>query len=444
MKYVNFLCVLLLTLVGQANAELKVNITQGTIDPVPIAITEFSSEGGGLFSDVDSSQIASDLPKIVMSDLQSSGLFRPLDPRSFIQNSLDPIRFSDWRLIQSQALVTGTVKDMGGGKVRVEFRLYDVVTERQMEGLAFNGTAKEWRRIAHKVADAIYQRITGEKGYFDTRIVYVARKGEGKTVKTRLAIMDYDGENHKYLTNGHHLTLTPRFSPSAQELVYLDYGKDNKTPRVHTMNASTKKQRRLGSFNEMTFAPRYLDANNILLSRAESGNSSIFLIDTRNRRIQRLTRGPWIDTSPSASPDGGRIVFNSDRGGSQQLYVMNRDGSGVQRISGGGGRYATPVWSPRGDYIAFTKMYRGQFYIGIMHPDGTGERLLAKGYLVEEPTWSPNGRVIIFTRQGYPQRGRKTLDTKLFMVDVTGYNERPVKTPGGENAISAAWSPLIP
>ena len=322
-----------------------------------------------------------------------------------------------------------------GGKYSVEFRLWDVFGgARDVSRKSYTFTQDIWRRVAHIIADDIYKRITGEDGYFDTRIVYIAESGPKDNRQKRLAIMDQDGENHQFLTNGADLVLTPRFSPAAQDITYMSYY-GNK-PRVYLFSISTGQQEVLGDFPGMTFAPRYSpDGNSVIMSLAQNGNTDIYVMDVRTRRSKRLTDHPGIDTSPSYSPDGARIVFNSDRGGEQQLYVMNADGSGVARISKGAGRYATPVWSPRGDLIAFTRIYQGSFYIGVMRPDGSGERMLSQGWLVEGPTWAPNGRVLAFYTQD--QGGR----TQLHSIDLTGHNERVMKTP--MDGSDPAWSPLL-
>jgi TolB protein len=428
MTRAGLVCGLLLSLAaGSAFADIRVDITSGNPQPLPIAITDFVG-----------SEIGTEISGVVTSDLESSGWFAPIDKGAFIQTpqSLQAVpRFGDWRVINAQALVTGSVQPQPDGRVRVEFRLWDVLGEQQMAGLALTAPQSNWRRIAHRVADAIYSRITGEDGYFDSRIVYIAESGpETKRVK-RLAIMDQDGWNHKFLTNGQDLVLTPRFSPSTQELTYLSF--TGNRPRVHLLNLETGQQEVLGDFPGMTFAPRFSpDGNRVVMSLARDGNTEIYSMDLRTRRVSRLTNDPAIDTSPSYSPDASRIVFNSDRGGSQQIYVMNADGSNVQRISYGEGRYGTPVWSPRGDLIAFTRISGGTFYVGIMRTDGSGERMLSQGYLVEGPTWAPNGRVLSFFREnsgGGPH---------LYTIDLTGYNERELKTP--QDASDPAWSPLIP
>jgi len=419
-----------------ARAELRIDITRGVSQPLPIALPAFQGSSGG------ESQAGQDIVGVVSNDLQSSALFRPVDPKSFIQNvsvNATP-RFADWRQINAQALVTGSVQTLGDGRLQVAFRLWDVDAEQQLAGFSYTTTRQNWRRIAHIISDEIYKRITGEEGYFDTRIVYIAESGPEKTRVKRLAIMDQDGANNKYLTDGRALVLTPRFSPSAQEITYLSYARG--TPRVFLFNIDTGQQESIGDFPGMTFAPRFSpDGNRLIFSREENGASNLFAMDLHTRHLTRLTDDNSIDTSPCYSPDGSKIVFNSDRGGSQQLYVMDAGGGGAHRISFGSGKYGTPVWSPRGDLIAFTKIDSGSFYIGVMHPDGSGERLLTQGFLVEGPTWAPNGRVIMYFSQTPSNRSGTGGTSHLYSIDLTGYNQREVKTPG--DASDPAWSPLL-
>ena len=425
--------VVLLLMSLPASAELRIDLLRGKIEPMPIAIPAFAGGGEG-------GQVGRDLAQVISADLESSGLFRPLDPRSFIQNVAagEGPRFGDWRQISAQALVTGSVQTQGDGRFRVEFRLWDVFAEQQLAGFAYTTTRQNWRRIAHIIADQIYKRITGEDGYFDTRIVYISESGPAQKRVKRLAMMDQDGANHRYLTDGRALVLTPRFSPSAQEITYMSYGESQ--PRVYLLNIETGQRETVGDFPGMTFAPRFSpDGNRVVLSRSVNGTTNIFVLDLRSRKMSRLTEGSSIDTTPSYSPDGGKIVFNSDRGGSQQLYVMDSGGGGIKRISFGAGKYGTPVWSPRGDLIAFTKIEGGSFYIGVMKPDGSGERLLTRDFLVEGPTWAPNGRVLMYFRQGRSGRGGGS--SRLFTIDLTGGNQREVPTPG--DASDPAWSPLL-
>jgi TolB protein len=415
-----------------ARAALQVDITGGQVEPMPIAIPVF------LAGSQDIAQMASDVTQVIANNLESSGLFRPLPPQSYIEQiedfSREP-RFGDWRTIQAQALITGQLRLQPDGRLKAEFRLWDVFAQQQITGLQFVATPKSWRRIAHKISDAIYMALSGEGGYFDSRVVFVDESGPKDQRVKRLAIMDQDGENLRTLTNGEDLVVTPRFSPTTQEITYMSFA--GETPRVYLYNIETRQREIVGVFPNMTFSPRFSpDGQRVIMSLQSGANSNIFVLDLRSRTTRQLTNTTAIDTAPSYSPDGGQVVFESDRGGSQQIYVMNADGSGQQRISRGQGRYSTPVWSPRGDYIAFTKQAQGRFSIGIMRPDGSGERVLTEGFHNEGPTWAPNGRVLMFFRDPGGNAG-----PQLFTVDVTGRNEQRVPTPAYGS--DPAWSPLL-
>ncbi len=414
-----------------AAAQLTVRIDDPNFEPLPIAIVAPQASAG------DERATAERIAGVVTDDLGGSGLFRPIDPNAFVQRDGSEVlapRFNDWKGIGAEALITSRVFHRTNGDVRIEFRLWDVSTGRQMIGRALETRRANWRRLAHKMSDAIYRRLTGESGYFDTRIVYVSESGPVVNRVKRLAIMDQDGANQRFLTNGENLVLTPRFSPSAQEITYLEYV--GQKPRVYILDIDSGQREIVGDFAGMTFAPRFSpDGNKIVMSMARDGNTEIFAMDLRTRATERLTRHQAIDTSPSYSPDGSKIVFDSDRSGRQKIYVMNADGSAVRRISNRPGRYATPVWSPRGDLIAFTKLEEGSFFIGVMRPDGEGERILAQGYLAEGPTWAPNGRVLMYYKKA---RGGTA---QLYSIDLTGRNERPVET--SESASDPAWSPLL-
>jgi TolB protein len=408
-----------------ARAEIEVNVNRGDVQPLPVAVPAFGGTQGA------------DIAAVISNNLQRSGLFRPLDPASFIERDLTAAvqpRFPDWKQINAQALINGQVT-VEGGRLRVDFRLWDVFAEQQLLGLQFTSSPENWRRVAHKISDAVYERLTGEKGYFDTRVVFVAESG-GRTSRTkRLAIMDQDGANPSYLTDGSSIVMTPRFSSTSQEITYMALRPEGSS--IYLFNLETGRRESLGNFQGMVFAPRFsADGGRVAFSVERGGNSDIFVMDLRNRTTARLTADPSIDTSASFSPDGTQIVFNSDRSGSPQLYVMGSDGSNPRRITfGNGGRYTTPVWSPTGEFIAFTKQVGGEFHIGVMRADGTDERLLTSSYLDEGPTWAPNGRVLMFSREtsgGSPQ---------LWSVDVTGRILQPMPYPGSGS--DPAWSPLL-
>jgi TolB protein len=417
-----------------ARAVVEVDITQGQIRPIPIAIAPF------LGGDAESNQLAANITGIVNADLERSGLFKPIASAAFIErifNIDEPPRFNDWRTIKAEALGIGQIAATGDGRIQAQYRLWDIFSARELKGEQFYVAAKDWRRIGHLIADAIYERLTGEKGYFDSRVVFVDETGpKNKRVK-RLAIMDQDGQNLKILTNGNALVLTPRFSSNNREITFTSYERGQ--PKVLRYDLTTGRSEVVGNFPGMTFAPRYSpDGRRIVMSLQQEGASNLFEMDLVTRQVRRLTQTPAIDTAPCYSTDGRHIVFESDRSGKPELYIMNADGSGVRRITNGsGGRYSTPVWSPRGDLIAFTKQSGGNFLIGVIKPDGSGERILTEGYLNESPTWSPNGRVIMFYRETPGAQG----GPRLFTVDLTGYNERRVPTPSF--ASDPAWSPLL-
>lgn len=437
MKFASaFLLTIALLAASPAQAQLRVPVNAGKIEPVPIAISPFYPERP------EFAQFAKDIPDIITNNLRGSGLFKPVSPGAFIQDSAslqkDGPRFAEWRAINAPALVTGSVTQAPDGRTRVEFRLWDVYSQKQISGMAYMTTPQNWRRIAHIISDDVYKRVTGEDGYFDSRIVYVSESGIATNRIKRLAIMDQDGANHRYLTEEGTLVLTPRFSPTAQEITYMSY--KNGKPRVYLYNIDSGRQEVLGDFPGMTFAPRFSpDGNKIVMSMASGGNTDIYEMDLRSRKSKRLTDATGIDTAPSYSPDGRQITFESDRGGTQQLYVMDASGGNARRITFGNGRYANPVWSPRGDLIAFIKMQGGQFYLGVIRPDGSGERLITQSYHVEGPSWSPNGRVITYFKEASTSNGRSA---KVYTIDITGYNERQLPTP--RDGSDPAWSPLNP
>ena len=418
-------------------ADLKIDITEGNTKPIPIALLEFET------ITEKNKIISAKIKNVISNNLQRSGLFDILSKNLFVQEKLgfnDKPDFSNWRVTQAQGLVHGRILETKGNEIKLEFRLWDVFSQKQMIAQQLTTNISNWRRISHVISDIIYQRITGESGYFDTRIVYISESGTKKNRKKRLAIMDQDGANHKFLTDGTYLALTPRFSPAAQEIAYLSYHKG--APRVYILDLNTGFQKVLGDFPGMTFSPRFSpDGKKIIMSLAKNGNTDIYEMQLSSGNIERLTSYSGIDTAPSYSPDGKFIVFESDRSGVQKLYIMNLKSKKKRRISFGKGRYATPVWSPRGDIIAFTKFLGGEFYIGVMYTDGKGERVVYKSYLVEGPTWSPNGRVLSFYSQ-YKQKKNKISPPKIKVIDLTGNNLREIITPS--DGSDPAWSGLLP
>ncbi len=417
-----------------SQGPLRIEITQGVVEPMPIALPDYVA------GDDRAADYARRITEVVQADLERSGLFRPIAKEAHLESVSDfnaPPGFQNWKAINAQALVTGQTTVEADGRLLVQFRLWDVFAQEQMAGFQYRTSPESWRRVAHKVADSIYSSLTGEDGYFDSRIVFVDESGSKGDRLKRLAIMDQDGANLRHLTSGANLVLTPRFSPTDQEIIYISYAQGK--PGVYLFDIETGQREALGNLPGMTFAPRFSpDGRQVVMSLSEGGSTDIFAMDLATRRMRRLTNSPAIDTAPSFSPDGRQIVFESDRGGSQQLYVMDAGGGGATRISFGDGRYGTPVWSPRGDIIAFTKMSGGRFQIGVMRTDGSNERILAESFLDEGPTWAPNGRVLMFFRESRGANG----GPKLYSVDLTGRNLNMVSTPNF--ASDPAWSPLLP
>ncbi len=418
-----------------------IKITEGTTNPIPLAINDFAGV------DPADLTIAKNIVTVVSNDLKASGMFRPISRAAFIENKTGirhkPL-FAAWQQINATLLINGEVTRTSSQKLEVKFIVWDTILEREMVSESLELPESLWRRAAHKISDVIYKKITGYDGYFNTRIAYVSESGDYLKRIKRLAIMDYDGENHSYLTDGSDLVLTPRFSPDGKYILYLSY--KNNTPQVYMLSLNSGRSKLVGSFKGMSFAPRFSpDGKNAIMSIAENGATNIFEINLKSRQITQLTTGLNINTSSSYSPDGSKIAFNSDIYGSRQIFVMNRNGSNKQRVSFGGGSYAEPNWSNR-DYLGYTKMSSDYgFTIGVMRPSAAGEknteRLIASGYLVESPSWASNGRVLVFTK-GFPPRGNKTKGlNRIYTIDFTGHNERIIPTPN--DASDPDWSGTI-
>jgi TolB protein len=426
------LLVVVLVLLNPAHALVKIDITRSNVAPLPIAIQDFHSSDASLGSDARA---------VVISDLESTGLFRVIDKESYIEQRSDlktSADFVPWRQINASALVIVRMTQ-DAGKIIASVKVLDVFSERSIGEYTYKEPAHKWRTLAHRISDEVYSKLTGEVGYFNTRIAFVSLTDVGNQDKQRrIAVMDQDGHNVTYLTKGEHMVLTPRFSPDGKSLLFISYqGRfENVKPKMWLMNIATKDAKIVSEFNgAMAFAPRYLkDGRRALITIEKNGVSNIYVLDIQSSRTQQLTQCSSICVSASASPNEKEIVFNSDMGGTKQLYVMSMSGANVHRISFGDGYYSNPVWSPRGDLIAFTKQVPGEgFYIGVMKPDGSGERLLTQGWLVEGVSWASNGRVIIYEREH-----KDIGEVKLYTIDISGNNERRLETP--EGASDASWS----
>lgn len=414
---------------SSVRAELVIDVRRGNFQPIPIAVADFAGEG----------DLGQRVSGIVTNNLKRSGYFLPVERGRFPerQPGFDvPPAFEGWRATGAQGLVTGRVTRDASGRLKAEFRLWDVVAGQQIAGQQYFTDPNNWRRVGHIISDAVYTKITGVGGFFDTRVAFIDESGPKENRRKRLAIMDQDGANVRYLTQGNEMVVTPRYSPATQDVAYMSQA-SGQQPRVQVINLETGARQVVGNFPDMTSSPRFSpDGQRIVMSLQQGGNANIYVMDLGSRTTTRLTSTGAIDTSPSFSPDGRELVFESDRGGKQQVYLMGADGSNPRRISFGDGSYSQPAWSPRGDFIAFTKRTANGFAIGIMRPDGSAERTLTEGYHNEGPTWAPNGQYVILFRDPGGQSGGK-----LFMVDVTGKVEQSVPTPSF--ASDPTWSPLL-
>ena len=419
--------------VRHAAAQTHIVVPGGNFQPMPIAIPEF------IPATANDADAAHGITQIITSNLQRSGLFAPIDPSAYIEKitNFDAVpNFQDWRTINAQALITGRESAQSDGRLKAEFRLWDVLAGQQIgAGQQYLTTPDNWRRLGHIISDAVYERITGNKGYFDSRVVFVDETGPKLRRIKRLTLMDQDGANVRYLTRGDELVLTPRFSPSSQEVTYMAFGEGD--PRVYLLNITSGEREVVGNFPGMSFSPRFSpDGQSVIMSLQEGSNSNLFVMDLRSKATTRLTDTLAIDTSPCYSPDGSRVCFTSDRGGQPQIYIMPAAGGPAQRISFGDGQYSTPVWSPTGEYIAFTKQASDKFAIGVMKPDGSGERILTEGFHNEGPTFAPNGQVIMYFSDEMGGPG-----PSLYTINVSGRNQLRVPTPSFGS--DPAWSPLL-
>lgn len=429
------LTLLFLSLSLTSYAQVKITLDDPNTEPLPIAVSPFQAEVG-------TETAARTIREVIDGNFKNSTLFNAINPSAYLQtveslNKTGPI-FKDWAVINTDLLVFGNVA-MEGGKLKVSFRLFDVPNKKEILGWRYKVSPKFARYVGHLISDRIYKEVTGEEGYFATRIVYIGEEqgriaGKPQVLK-KLCVMDQDGANQQCLTDGRHLVLTPRFNPNVQKIIYMSYASGR--PRLYLLDLPTGKQKIVGDFEGLNSSPRFApDGKNVVmtLTKGHAGNPEIYRMNLNSRKLTRLTQNSGIDTSPSFSPDGKKIVFNSTRGGKPNLYIMDANGRNVKRLTYGEGSYFAPEWSPRGDLIAFVKQRKGRFHIGVIDPDGDEERLLTESFLDESPTWSPNGRVVIFARQ----LGNRT---RLYAIDLTGYNERQIITP--TDASDPAWSPLL-
>lgn len=421
-----------------AYAELKVDIVAGAVEPISVAVQKF--EVGSHASTRDAAM----LRDVVDNDLKSTGLFRIVNRNAlpeFVKMG-DMPDFKLWSAVRAQVLVQAKLTRQVDDMYRLEFYVWDVQGGEQIEAQSLVASKKSMRRLAHIMADAIYERLTGEVGYFDTQIVFITETGPmGERVK-RMAIMDQDGYNMRYLSDDKTFVMSPSFSPNMHTVVFLSYRDED--PMIWTLDLETGEQRRLGQFGGMNFAPQFSpDGRRIALSLVKRGVTHIYEYDIENKTLRQLTSGGTINTSPSYSPDGKKMAYNSNRSGSQQIHVLDLESGQQERITFGAGRYATPAWSPDGRFIAFTKIADDTFYIGIMSPTGRNEKILAGGWFMEAPSWAPGSRRLVYyeTEKDDDDIERHS---HIRTVDIMGQNIYEIKLPDGVHGMEPTWSPRLP
>ncbi|MCL2758100.1 MAG: Tol-Pal system beta propeller repeat protein TolB [Alphaproteobacteria bacterium] len=438
-KFLFALCLVPCALcLGPAHAELRVDIVAGNIEPIPIAIQRFEFSRGD-------DAIAREIREVVENNLRSTGLFRIINLDAHPQRvRMDEMpRFDDWMAIRAQVLVQARLT-RDGDRYRLQFYMWDINGREQIEAQILVSSRASHRRLGHIMSDAIYERLTGEIGYFDTQIIFIAETGTMDARVKRMAVMDQDGHGFRFISDANTFVMSPHFSPNMQTVIFLSFRNDD--PTVWSLDMNTGEQRRLGQFGGMTFAPRFSpDGKRVALSMASRGGATnIYEYDLETRTLRQLTSGNTINTSPSYSPCGRKMAFNSTRSGAQQIHILDLETMVETRISFGSGRYATPAWSPDGNFIAFTRIDRGTFFIGIMDPRGRNERILASGWFMEAPSWAPGSRRVVYHQTERGENDDTVRISRIRSVDISGQNDYEIKLPDGISGTAATWSPRLP
>lgn len=435
----NLLCLAIILYSQICQATLQVDVSGGNFDPIPIYFGAFAG----------SQELGVNFMAVIEKDLVNSGLFKSLNSGEYKLLAKQP-NFHKLRSMGADYVAGGKIAYNKNEEITLELYVWNAATGHLVIGHRLNGKMHGWRQLAHIAADMIYSNLTGEKPYFTSKILFIDETGPIDNRLKKVAIMDQDGANVAYLTNGEHLTVTPKIAPDRQNVVYTAYIDDS--PHTCLQQLKTGARTIVEQSTNGTIAPNFSpDGNGLVMGKLrDNGTANLFLLNIQSMNnmlksqgaqtkavhgeanMRQLTYGNNIDATSSFSPDGKQLVFSSDSSGRQQLYIMKIDGSAKKQLSTGSGSYSTPVWSPRGDYIAFTKKEHGQFSIGICRTDGSEERLLSSGFHSERPCWAPNGRSLIFFKESAAGHSR------LYSIDIMNQKERLLTTP--HDASDPDWS----
>jgi TolB protein len=410
-------------------AQLKIEVTNGVADPVPVAIVPFAksaSGDGGL-----------DVASVVEHDLQGSGRFRTLPRTNMPATPTQPnaVVMSDWKNAGEDYIVVGRVVPLDGGNLAVDFDLLNVLTGQRIGGQRFVGTPGALRNAAHRVSDVVYEKILGIRGAFATRIAYVSVEGQPPSQKFQLIVADADGENQRLVLESRYPLMSPSWSPDGQWLSYVSF--ENKRSAIYVQFVRTGERRQVSARAGINGAPAWSpDGKKLALTLGgSSGNPDIYILELQTQNLQRITDDPSIDTEPTWSPDGKLIYFTSDRAGGPQVYRIGvSPGDRPKRITFTGNYNARPRVSADGGQLAVVTLDSGNYRVAVQDLNSGTFRVLSKGHLDESPSFAPNGSTIMFSERD----GSRGI---LATVSVDGLIGLRLKSEQGE-VREPAWGPF--
>ena len=395
LKHLGILLLMAGLVLAEARAELTIRITQGVGRQVPVAIVPFGFEGAGVNS-------PSDVSAVIAADLQRSGRFAPIDENDMLQRPTTGVEvdFDDWSILGVEAVVVGRVTQTGDNAYSVQFQLFDVFGREQLVGYRMPASRGTLRRVAHRAADMIYEKLTGIQGVFATRVAYVTAQGQGDNRLYTLVVSDADGENENTIMESSDPIMSPAWSPDSRQLAYVSFEGDVSSIFVQTLRTGNriKVSSRPGINGAPAFSP---DGRKLVLTLGGAdGNLDINVLDLASRQLTRLTTDRAIDTEGSWSPDGSEIYFTSDRSGGPQVYKVPASGGKPERVTFEGSYNARPRLSPDGKKLAMVHLDRGNYRIAVMDLAQKDVLILSAGRQDESPSFAPNSDTLIYaTRQ---------------------------------------------